>query len=245
MKSIDRNDVSISKLFNWGKKLDIKDSVGKDIKDLSYYIRVVGDSELNRARVFSLRKSAELRKKLRTKNTDEHIAYIPDFTNLDSETILETIIAYSVKDISSIASRNLNLNLPTEPDTEASLEEHERYQQKIDDWPEERHKLILKEIDKEVEKERKRLSKVSKKNLEKMYEKYIINNLCETEMYSKFTEMCTFFGSYVDSKYKKRAFKNVEEFNNLPSHIKEQFINMYMSLDILSNDLKKLPGATQ
>ena len=45
MKSVDKNDVDISKLFNWGDKLVINNSSGKPI--FTCYLRVIGDADLN------------------------------------------------------------------------------------------------------------------------------------------------------------------------------------------------------
>ncbi len=65
MESIDRNDVNISILFNWGKEFILYDENRKEL--FKVYLRIIGDSDLNKAKVYALRKSAEMRKKLKSK----------------------------------------------------------------------------------------------------------------------------------------------------------------------------------
>lgn len=56
----ERNDVDIFRLFHWGKEVTIFDKYGNELTNV--YMRLVGDAELNLARVFAIRRSAELRK---------------------------------------------------------------------------------------------------------------------------------------------------------------------------------------
>ena len=65
---IEKNDVDISKLFNWGKAFEI---VGEDGVVDVVYMRVLGDADINKARVFALRESAKLRRALRNPDSDK------------------------------------------------------------------------------------------------------------------------------------------------------------------------------
>jgi len=237
MESIEKNDVDISKLFSWGGEFDVLDTDKKTLSKV--FIRLVGDADLNKARIFALRKSAQLRKKLRTKNSDERLAYIPDFLELEKESLVEAVLAYSLKDISADIVKNLNLVLPKEPKSEASLEEQEKYQEEVDNWPTERHKMILSKMKEETDKEKVKLTRLSKKRLEKLYETYVISIICNDEMTSKFLEFCTFLGIYKDEDYKNRMFDSLDEFTNLIPSIKNQLIEYYSSLDIGLSELKK------
>lgn len=237
MESIEQNDVDISKLFLWGKEFKI---INVDSTVLTKtYIRLVGDADVNKARVYALRESAKLRKKLRTRNSDERLAYIPDFAELEKDNLVEAVLAYSMTDISANVIKNLNLPLPEELKSDASLKEQEEYQAKVDSWPDERKKIILEEMKGETDKERIVLSKLSKKRLEKMYESYVIDILCNDVMGIKYLEMCAFLGIYKDENYKVKAFKSIDEFTNLIPFIKDQLIEYYSSLDINLSELKK------
>jgi hypothetical protein len=237
MQSIDKNDVDISRLFSWGKEVELKDQSGKPLATV--YVRLVGDADVNRARVYSLRKSAELRKKLRTEGSDERLAFMPELAYADKGNIVEMIVANSVSDLARDAVKSLDLQMPVEPGTDAGLEEQEKYQAEIDAWPEKRQKKIEDVIMRRVEGERERLRNLPDEKLHALYESKFIDTFCEAEMNSRFVEMCVYRGSYFDPEYKKPLFKSLEEFLDLPSFIREQLSNAYLSIDINVEDLKK------
>lgn len=241
--SLERNDIDISKLFSWSGKFTIQNRFGTDVSDV--YIRLVGDAELNRARIYGLRKSKELRKVLRNKNSDEYLAYIPDIDTLDKEQILELLVIMNVQSKTLDVARDINIPKPKEPSSDASLEEQENYQDAIDNYPELREKMIKEELVKLSEKVREKLQNLSKDELFKEYESEIINKICEIEMVTKFRQMCVYFGCYKDAALKVRLFDNFEQYENLPSDIKEQLDEYYMSLEIGGEDLKNLLDQTQ
>jgi len=242
MKSIDKNDVDISKLFNWGKEYTVVDINGDEL--LKVFIRLVGDAEFNRARVFGLRKSAELRKELRKKDSEFRIAFIPEMGELEDKNIIEAIVLNSISELTATAVRNLDLRYPKEVDSDASLEDQENYQLEVDNYPEQREKLIREAIDKEADKLRSELAKLSPENLYNRFEETIINEACEAEMISKYRQMCVYFGTYFDDSFKERVFKNFDEFDNLRKEIKFQLMEAYNELEINGDELKKLPEAT-
>lgn len=237
MQYIDKNDVNISKLFEWGKSLVITDA--HDTPVMTLYIRLIGDSDMNKARVYGLRKSAELRKKLRENNSEERLAYIPEFEFIEKENLIESTLSFQLKELTDKAFKNLDLQLPKEPSSDATLEELENYQKEVDSWPRKRENEVRKVVEDAVDTERKSLNLLSKDELSKRYETFIINSLCETEMYTKFQEMCVYYGTFLDDKCKQLAFNSIEEFSNLPEFIKTQIIDSYYSLDIKVEELKK------
>lgn len=240
-KSIDKGDVDISKLFEWKKNFDLE-IFGRKI---TIYLRLVGDAEINRARVYALRKSAELRKKLRDKNSDEYIAFIPDFDIITKEELLGGILTLAVKDLTNDAIKEVKIPLPVEPTSDASLEEQEKYQEEIDNYPILREELIRNYVKEKLQALEDRYKKLSKENLYDIYVKEAVNQLCEMEMISAFREMSAYFGSYKDKNYKTRLVNTFEEFQNLPSNIKTEIIQEYLSLEIDGEVLKKLPEVTQ
>ena len=242
MQTLEKNDIDISKLFNWGKEVQLKDVDGNSIFTL--YMRVIGDADLNRARVFALRQSAKMRKELHTEDSDLRLAMIPQYEIVESDNLIEYIISAQVTDLASKIVRDLNIPSPVEPDELAPLEAHEKYQLDIDAWPKKREELLNEKITGELDKERERLKGLSRGKLEKSYENYLIDSLCEQEMYKTFSEMRVFYSTYLDEKFEARAFKSFEEVNNLPTELKQQLIVAYLSLDIKIEDLKKLQEAT-
>jgi hypothetical protein len=236
MNSAERSDVDISKLLTWRKEFDLLDDNSDVITKV--YIRLVGDAELNRARVYAIRKSAEMRKKLKDHSSDEYFAYVPDIETVDVEEIIETTILYSIQDFTSEASKKLDIKEPKELHSEATLEEQEKYQKEVDEYPDKREKEIREFIDKQIENKRKELSKKSKEELYKNVIQLIIEYYCRTAMIDSFRLMCTYFGTYSDSNYKIRFFESVDELDNAPSHIKTQVKDFYSSLDLGLDDLK-------
>ena len=242
MLSIDKNDVDISKLFQWKAKFTVYDDrAGNSIET---FVKVVGDTELNRARVYALRKSAELRKKLKTEDSDERLAFIPEIEFLDKQILLENLVLYMTKQLTLDTIKEVKVPLPKEPKTDASLEAQEKYQKEIDDYPEKREQEIRKVVEKKLSIARKNMDRKSKEELFKEFESHHINYLCENEMVSSYREMCTYFGTYKDENCKERLFPTFEDFQNLPSEIKIQFLENYSALEIGGEDLKKLLGVT-
>lgn len=230
----EKNDVDISKLFYWGDKFTI---TGKG-NTLDVYIRLVGDAELNRARVFALRKSAELRRQLKDVNSEQRLARLPDFTVLDKEALVENTLTFYVREITMKAYEEVEVPEPKALKSDATLEQQEKYQSEIDDYPNKLNEAVRKFIEKEVEKERKKLSKRTKEEIVEEYEQVLINRHCENEMVIRMKEMCAFLGSFMDEEYKKPVFDSFEKFDNMPTEIKKQFIEAYSSLEIGTDELK-------
>lgn len=235
MNDIDKNDVNISTLFNWGSQLEIETHKGP----LTFWMRIVGDADLNRARVYGLRNSAELRRKLKDESSDEHIALVPDFDVTERDKAIEAILLYKITDLTERAQKDLNLDYPKEPDSDAKQEEHEKYQAKIDAFPEYVEKVVKKAYTKEVNAEKRRLNKNSDEELLEIFEETLINKLCENKMMGSFQDMCVYFSSYRDKDYKKHLFSNIDAFLDLPTQVKEDFYVFYTTLTPPTEELKK------
>ncbi len=235
--AVEKNDVDISKLFEWGKEFQLL--VPNTNKKVKLYIRLLGDSEINRARIYAIRKSKELRTKLRSPDTDEHLAYMQDYSSLNQDEVLELVLALSVKGIAQQAIKEVSIPYPVMPDSDAELEEQEKFQTLVDDYPNKRERALREYISKNVDLLKRSLQKESKEYLLKEYEKLIIDALCEEEMIKSFRDMSAYLGTYKDKEYTNLAFKSVDEFLKLPQQIKEEIIQDYLSLEVSVEDLKK------
>jgi hypothetical protein len=241
MQDIDKNDVDISILFKWGTPVPMKDAFGNTIETI--YVKLVGDSETNRARTYALRESAELREKLRTPKTDERIAYIPDWKSMKTANLVELVIQFKLREHVQRVTQDLLLPLPVEPKSDARLEDHENYQKEVDEYPNQRENKIKEELGKVIDSERKYLSSLPKGEIALEAENAIIAELCEKRMYDAFQAMVLTFATFKDPEYKERYFKSVEEFEALISDFKDQLFTAYNSININTENLKKLPGA--
>ncbi|GAG19539.1 unnamed protein product, partial [marine sediment metagenome] len=86
---------------------------------------------------------------------------------------------------------------------------------------------------------------ISKGELALEAENAIIAELCEQRMYDAFQASVLTFATFKDDEYKIKYFKSVEEFEALISDFKEQLFTAYNSINISTENLKKLPEVMQ
>lgn len=242
-REIDRNDVDISSLFIWNKEFQIKDEMKN--REVTLYVRLAGDDDIGKARAYSFRRSAELRKRLKTPGTDEFVAFTDvgnDFT--DKDVLVDTILILKVPELSENIRKNLDVPEPREPKDNASLEEMETYQRLLDEYPALFDEKLKEAINTTVAKERENYLKVSHEELLGIYHNLIINRLCTEEVNRAFYDMLIYLSIYKDSKFTKRAFKDITSFVNSSSYLKKRLLEEYQSLELGMDFLKKLPEAT-
>lgn len=239
----EKNDVDISKLFVWSGEFTLSDQFGKNA---TIWMRLLGDAELNRARVYAIRRSAELRKKLKDENSDEFIAFFSVLDEAETkEELIEMVSIASIKRYTEEAVKEIVIPLPVEPRSDSDLEEFEKFQEKVDNYESEKQSKTRELIERKVENGRKALEKESEESLKKIYKQLMIGDFCEREMITKFREGCIYFGTFKDSEFKVKAFENIEEVNNLPTQIKEQLLVYYQGLEVNVGELKKSLEAMQ
>jgi len=234
--SPEKNDVDINSLFYYRKPVTV---IGKDAEPVTFYMRLVGDAELQRARVKALRDSRKLRDALKNPESDEHLAYIPDVNDLDSKQLVEVILLSLLKEISSEVISELDIPFPKELESGASLEEQEEYQKLVDEYPKKRENLVREEIISRAAAAKKELLKKDIEVLRKDYLVGIRNEMCEVELTKSFYNHIVFYSLYRDPEYKIPLLESFEEFKNFPSEIKEQLIKEYRSLELGMDELKK------
>ncbi|HEC63700.1 hypothetical protein LCGC14_0482920 [marine sediment metagenome] len=234
---IERNDVDLTKLFKWSTEIEIQDEKGNSVT--SVFMRLVGDSELNQARIFGLRESAKLRRALKTLGTTERDAFVSDLELREPEFIAKTVTILSLNSLSTDARRNVIISLPIDLPSDASSEELEEYQETVDNFPLEYAKKVEEEITKLAAEMEEKLLKLSDDELQDSYEEALINNLCSTRMTNKFLDMCIFLGTFSDIDMKERKFSSLEEYENLATEVKDQLTYAYNTLDMPIEKLKK------
>ena len=217
---IEKNDVDLSKLFLWNREVEIKDDLDVVIKRV--WMRLIGDADLNRARVASLRESSKIREALKNKNSDEHMAYVTPIKFTESENIIAGIKLLTISDYSDEARNSVISRFPVEPKSDASLEEQEKYQKSVDNFPETWGKEIEKEIRKIDKREIVRFAAMSEEDLKKEYITKLINYICASIMNSTFHSYSTYFGTYEDEKFRRRAFRSYDDYSNISPKLKEQ-----------------------
>lgn len=243
---VERNDVDISKIFGWGRVFEVINPDTEEVEAI-VYMKLLGDADLGRARVHALRKSAELRRKLKNTDSDEYLAWVRDINELEIQDLINLITVFSMREVSQNAKTKVKIPTPKTPKSTAKLEKMEEFQKQVDDYPQKRVKAIENAINKEVEILQNSLKEKSKEELYRQYVKLLIDEFCERAAIDGFEDYQTYLGCYLDDTYKadKRFFKDFEEFDNLEPTVKTQFKDAYRSLDIELAELKKLRRAAQ
>lgn len=238
---VERNDVDISPLFSWSKEFEVTSNGTVT----PVYMRLLGDADMNRARVAALRKSAELRRKLKDLNSDERLAYIKDIDDIELESLVAVVIVFSMRDMNDKLQSKLKIKTPKPPRSDAKTSAHEKYQAEIDSYNDRRQEELRSLLDKEVESMKVDLSKLSKQEI---YDKYLvamINEMCEQELLREFKSQCCYYGLYKSKDAPEKLFSSYEEFSNIQTELKEQFVTEYATLELQGDDLKKLQRVTQ
>lgn len=241
--TVEKNDVDIQRLFTWGKKQEIVNSEG-DVEAV-VYMRLLGDEDINKARVFALRKSAELRRKLYNPDSDERIAHIREIYEVEKEDLINFVLVFSMREITDRAWKTVIIPAPKPPKSNSKLEKMEQFQKEVDEYPEKRRKAVQEFITKEADELKKSLQEKDKEELYKLYVKGLIDEFCELEAYKAYREYEVYLGCYKDENYSERFFSSFEKYANLEPNMKNRFRAAYETLDISMDELKKLREATQ
>jgi hypothetical protein len=242
---VERQDVEISKLFSWGRVFEVINPQTEEVEAI-VYMKLLGDADLGRARVYALRKSSELRRKLKDTNSDEYLAWIKDINEVEVDDLINLISIFSMREITQNARTKAKIPQPKPPKSNAKLEKMEEFQKQIDEYPEKRQKAISEAIEKEIETLKKSLESKGKEELYRQYVRRLTDEFCEREAIDAFEDFQVYLGCYEDDSYKadRRFFKEFEDFDNLEPTVKAQFKDAYRSLDIELSELKKLRRAT-
>ncbi len=239
----EKNDVDVSRLFHWGRGFEIFDRFGNKITVA--YIRLVGDAEVNRSRVFAIRRAAELRKTLKDENSDDRIAFISSVIEIENkEELIDMVVNLNIRKFAQEATREIKLPMPKEPKADDELEVFEKFQQEVDTFEERRNSEINKVTLEKLDAFRTSIENMKLDDLRKLYEKHMIDMLCEQKMMNTFKDSCAYYGTYADEDFQKRMFNSFDEFDNLPTEIKDQYVSNYNSLEINLDELKKSLEAT-
>jgi hypothetical protein len=233
---VERNDVNIAPLFAWSRELEV---TWDDVK-VPVFMRILGDADLNRARVAALRKSAELRKKLRNTDSDERWAFIKDIDEISMEQLAAVIAVFSMRELSEKALPKLKIKAPKQPRSDAKTAAHEKYQEEIDSYPERRQAELRSILEKDVDALKKSLEAQPKELVHSKYVSIMIEEMCEQELLREFKAQSTYFGTFKNEQLTERLFSSYEEFSNLNPDLKQQFMAEYAQLEMSGEELKKL-----
>ena len=243
MIDVEKGDVDISKLFEFKTEISLIGVNGKEAAKA--YIRLPSDAEVNRARVKSIRHSGELRKNLSNLEWEDREYFIPDISGLSRDELITLICNMSIQEIGMEVASDMVIPMPKEPAGDASLEEQEQYQNRVDEYP----ILVRDKMKIEMARKMDRLKKVledkNDKELNKLYEEELIKEHCNTAFKNIYKLYCVYFGTYADSEHKTLLFDSFDKLKESPEFLVQQLQNAYESLELESELLKKSLVATQ
>jgi len=226
----------LSKLFRWHRKVDITEG---DNVLATVYMRLVGDADFQEAKSVALRRSKELRIKLRNPDSEEHKS---NFLDIDSLTKDELIMGISFGELPDYRDEALlqvpERSLPELPDT-PTLEQQEDYEAKEEEIRNERTKFISDFIEKKAEERREELDKIEDiDKLREMYSHAVINMKCTEEFTKVFREYQVYKGTFNDAKFTQLAFDSYEEFEECAPQLKNHLLRAYVNLELTGEELK-------
>lgn len=227
----------INKLFAWTKTTDLKNQAGETV--IQIYQRLVGDSDVQKARLFALRNSRELRLKFRDTTSDEYVALVTPVDDLDHDAILTLLLVDSVDGVKQEIDKTFYFPEPTEPDEYASNAEHEDYAHRWTAWEDERNLAYNKLLVEKMDALKVKLEELDDEELHRRAKVMRIEALCDQELKSKFVEMCVVLGTYADANYQKHLFATYHDFAIQPDTLRSQVLAGYAELEMSTIGLKE------
>jgi len=243
---IEKNYVDVSKLFDYKTVLVFDRGNGEEFK---VYLRLIGDADYNRAKVLAIRDVSLLREKLEDPDWDERIAYIPSVKNKTKEELVELLALLNVREVGTRVTLETQskppFKNPSEPKPFAPIKDKENYQKEIDSFPQRVKAYIEDKIRKELDKIKENYSTKTREQLINIYERMIVEEICEARFKERISELIVFYSTFLDENYNIRLYNEFElnEFANLPTVVKERLIEAYSTIDLPGEELKKSQGA--
>jgi len=236
-------EMNLDKLFLWTKEYTITGRDGNPTlvngKEIKVYQRIVGDSELIRARKKALSASRDLRRKLKDRDSEEHKSMIPDYEPLENAGLIEAIALSEVHSLRAEAAKTANyVQKPVAPHSEADLEAFEEYDEALEKYEKEKEEATRKRLTELTQKRTKELENLSREELEDLYVREVASAIAQLEMLKVFNEWCTYMATYLDKKFTQPAFDSFEDFSGASSLLKDQLTASYIDLEVSGDDLK-------
>lgn len=233
--SIEKNDVDILKLFEFKKEFKLQIPGGDEV---SIWLKLPGDADMNKARTRSLRAGADLRAKLRDPKSDEALAMIPDAGEHSKEDIIEILLALITFELNKKYIKEVHIPYPTEPE-EPDLESMEQYQKEVDAYGARLEEELIHKVLQAKEEERKRYNKLSKAKLIEEYKSLVISETVMNEFEIVYMGYLVMFSTYKDEACTKRLFESYEQYLNSPATLKDQLVQFVRQLNLSNAELKK------
>lgn len=234
--------LSIKELFTYKKEISLLDNRGNEVAKA--WVRLLGEEELNLAYKLSRVASLQKRDKFRDTTSIEFKDEIAPMGELTREELLEMILEAQKNKVTSQAFVKVDREelpkieeMAEEPDA-PSLEEQENLDQAVQDQKLDYDKRVDSYIDSRLLVIKQEMEQKPTEELVKIAQEEMVGILPLNTFFIELNAQKAWRGSFEDSKYTKRIFNSVEEFNNADPSLKKQLSVAYASLELGADDIK-------
>lgn len=219
----------LQKLLKWRK------SVTYD--DITFYIRIVTDQDIEESRKQALLESRKLRTKLRNTESDEYLLYLDFIQDITKDSLIEEIILLSSRRfIQEYITQNPRPILPKLGDF-PSQEEQEEYEAAKDAREEEYLDNMQEYAKRWAEDFKAQLTTQSEDFVKNMYRSHRVDRVCEEIYQKEFEDRVVAASLYEDEKYNRRLC-TLEEYKQFPTALRDFLKNEYEQLTVGTEDIK-------
>ena len=231
--------MDISKLFKWKKEYTLVDSQGnpvvdEDDKEITVYIRVIGDNDLDEAKKFALRESRKLRNKYRA--SPEEI--LPDMDELTSTELATLVTLNEASFLYKQAERETTLPYPNSTNS-LHIEDEEIYLEKLDSYFEDLIIAVDERAQKLFIETKAKYESMPIDRLRTRARNTYIDKIVEAEIVKFYNDAILFYAIYEDEACEKRVFSDIDDVRNTSRLLKEQLYTEYSKLVLTDLELKK------
>lgn len=231
----------IKDLFTYKKDVVVRNRAGKEG---TVWVKLLGDSDLNKAYRAARIVSQAYREALRDESTEEYMDQVLPIVKQSREELITMILDAQRNRVTQLAYVNVNReelikieDVAEEPDA-PTLEEQEILDKKLDEQNKEFEKRIDEYIEDNMTRLKTETEALSDAELVEKAKEEMINILPLQVFYSEINAQKAFRGTYTDKNCTARVFTNVEEFHDFDTQGKSALIGAYLDLEINGNDIK-------
>jgi len=231
--------MNISKLFKWIKEFTLLGTNGEPIldendKEITVYIRVIGDNDLDEAKKYALRESRKLRNKYR-ENPEE---VLPDMNSLSLSELASLVVLNEASFLYKQAERDTVIPFPTVP-TSMHVEDEERYLEKLDTYFEDLIVAIDEKAQKLFNDKKAYYEAMPMDKLMIRANNTYIDKIVELEIVKFYNDAILYYAIYEDKDCTVKVFKDIDDVSNSAKFLKEMLYTEYSKLVLSDLELKK------
>lgn len=234
--------LSIKQLFTYIKETPLLDRNDKEIARC--WVRLLGESDLNKAFKMARIESTRKREMYRNQETDEFKDEIATISELSREELITMILGARKNRFTSQAFVKVNREelpkieeIALEPDS-PELEEQENLDKKMAEQADDYNNRVNEYVDARIVEAQAELSEKSDEEILKEAQIEMANILPLQAFYIALNAYKAYLGSYEDKACTKRIFSSIEDFDNADVTLKNQLISAYTTLEIGADDIK-------